>query len=90
VGNRVVKIPGSDSSKSVFSGFYSAVNTPTKKKPHHETPFYLPVLLYLPSKSKLWGKKKSFLVTEESTLESNISRSIQISFSIYILIRKVF
>jgi hypothetical protein len=31
----VIKIQKSDSSKSGFSSFYSTVDTPTKKKPHH-------------------------------------------------------
>jgi hypothetical protein len=80
VGNRVVKNPRSDSSKSGFSSFYSTVNTSTKKTSQHKTPCCLPVFWYGPSKSKLWGKRKSFLVTEGSTLELNISESIQIFF----------
>ncbi len=47
VGNRVVK-----TSRFCFFAFYSIVNTPTMKKPHRETPCYLSVLRYRPSKSK--------------------------------------
>jgi hypothetical protein len=90
VGNKVDEIPGSDSSKSGFSSFYSTVNTPTKKKPHQRTPCYLPIFWYLPSKSKLWRKCLSFLAAKGSTLEGNISSSVGILFRIYILIWKAF
>jgi hypothetical protein len=39
VGNRVAKIPGSDSAKSCFWTFFPTINTPTKKKPQHEPPY---------------------------------------------------
>ncbi len=90
MGNRVVKIPGSDSSRFCFFIFYLIVYTPTKKKSQHKTPCYLPVLRYLPAKSKLWRKSCNFLAAEGSTLNSNISGSLRILFGIYILIRKDF
>jgi hypothetical protein len=82
--------PKSNSSKFCFRTFYSIVNTPTKKNSQNKTPGYLPVFWYLPSKSKLWRKRWSFLAAEGSTLEPNISDSVWIIYSIYILIRKVF
>ncbi len=90
VGNRVVKIQKSDSSRFCLFIFNSIVNTPTKKKPHQGTPCYLSVFRYLPSKSKLSRKSCSFLAVEGSILEANISSSVRILFRIYILVRKVF
>ncbi len=72
------------------SELFLKVNTLTKKKPQHETPCYLPDFRYGPSKSKLWRNGYLFLVVKGSTLEANISTRVQILFSIYILIRKVF
>jgi hypothetical protein len=86
VGNKVVISPGSDSSKFCFWTFFSIVNTPTKKKPHHKTPCYLPVPRYGSSMWCSW----SFLAATWSTLGANISSSVRILFSMYILIRKVF
>ncbi len=86
VGNRVVKSPRSDSSKSCFWIFCSIVYTPTKKKPYHEILCYLPVFRYLPSKSKLRRKSCNFLAAEGSTLNSNISGSVRILFNIFILV----
>ncbi len=80
VENRVVK-----TSTFCFFAFYSIVNTPTKKKPQHETSCYLSVLRYLPSKSKLERNCISFLAATWSTLEANISSSVRILFNIYIL-----
>ncbi len=80
VGNRVVK-----TSTFCFSAFYSIVNTPAKKKPHRETPCYLPVLRYLPSKSKLERNCISFLAATWSSLEANISGLVRILFNIFIL-----
>ncbi len=53
VGNRVEESQGGHSSRICFHIFYSIVNTPTKKKPHHETPCYPPHFRNLPSKWKL-------------------------------------
>jgi hypothetical protein len=89
-GNRVVKSPRSDSSGFGFWTFFPIVNTPTKKKPQHETPWYLSVFRYEPSKSKLLRNSRSLFAAEWSTLEANISGSVHILFSIYLLIRKVF
>ncbi len=90
VGNRVVKSPRSDSSNSCFWIFCSIVYTPTKKKPYHEIPCYLPIFRYLLSKSKLRRKSCNFLAAEGSTLNSNILGSVRILFNIYILVWKVF
>jgi hypothetical protein len=81
VENRVVKSPKSDSSKFCFWTFHPTVNTPTKKKSQHKTP------------CKVKNLQKTlviFLAAEGSTLEPNISGSVQILFNIYILIRKAF
>ncbi len=90
VGNRVDEIPRSDFSELCFLVFYLIVNTPTKKKSHHETPCCLPLFWYLPSKSKLCRICYSFFTAEGSTLEPNISSPFRILFNIYILVRKVF
>ncbi len=90
MGNRVVKSLRSDSSKSCFGIFCSIVYTPTKKKPYHEIPCYLPVFRYLPSKSKLRRKSCNFLAAKGSILNSNISVSVRILFNIFILVWKVF
>ncbi len=90
VSRRVIINPSGDSFKSCFWVFCWTVNTPTKKKPHHEIPCYLPVLQHEPSKSKLMRKCCVFSPTEGSTLDHNISGSVQILSRIYILIRKVF
>jgi hypothetical protein len=91
VGNRVVKIPGGDSSRFCFFIFNSTVNTPTKKKSQLKTPCCLPVFRCLPSKSKLRRKIcYNFSDAEGSTLEPNISSSVHILFSIFVLVGKVF
>jgi hypothetical protein len=46
VGRRVDFNPKSDSSKLCFLGFYSIVNTPTKKKSQQKTPFSSPLFRY--------------------------------------------
>jgi hypothetical protein len=86
VGRREEINPECDSSKLCFHVFYSMANTPTKKKTQQETPYWSPLFWYRPSKSKFWRKYSNFLSTEESNLEANISGSVQVLFSIYILI----
>jgi hypothetical protein len=74
----------------VFELFYSIGDTPTKKKPKHETPCDPTLFGCRILKSKLRRKCSFSLVAEGSTLEPNISGPVRILFSMYILIRKVF
>jgi hypothetical protein len=90
VGNRMDEIPGSDSSEKCFWIFCSIVNTPTKEKPQHVSPCCPPLLWYRPGKSKLGRIRLSFFAAERSNLEANTSGCVQILFSIYILVWKVF
>jgi hypothetical protein len=90
VSRRVVINPRSDSSESCFHVLNPRVNSLAKKKSQQETPCYLPLFWYGPSKWKLWEKSWIFLAAEGSILEPNISGSVRNLFGVYILVRKVF
>jgi hypothetical protein len=90
VSRRVVINPRSDSSESCFHVLNPKVNSLAKKKSQQETPCYLPLFWYGPSKWKLWEKSWIFLAAEGSILEPNISGSVRNLFGVYILVRKVF